>query len=104
MSEANIFLNINCNQCDQFFADNQDLKRHVNAKHILKMCTECDFTSMSICNMKTHKKTQHEHDNFEEESAFNKLLYNQTWKVRGFKDPISTLEAYRTKIQNAIKN
>ena len=48
--------NIKYNQCVQFFAENQDLKRHVNAKRTLKMCNECNFTPISIRDMKTLTK------------------------------------------------
>ena len=77
--------NIKCNQCDQYFAENQNLKRHVIAMHTLRTCNECDFKTKSLPEMKTHKKTKHDPDDYEEKSAFNKLFYNKTWKVTGFK-------------------
>ena len=54
--------------------------------------------------MKNHKDTQHEPDDFEEKSAFNQLLYQKTWKGRGFKDPLSTLGLYKAKISNTLKH
>ena len=96
--------NIKCNQCD-FLTDRDDnLKRHVIAMHTVKTCNECDFKTISLREMKTHKKTKHDPDDYEEESAFDKLFYNKTWKVRGFKDPISTLQIYKAKIQNTINH
>ena len=43
-------------------------------------------------------------DDFKEKSAFNKLIYQKTWKVRGFKDPLQTLQAYQAKIRNSMNN
>ena len=79
------------------------MKRHVIALHTVKTCNECDFKTISLSEMKSHKKTKHDPDDYEEESAFNKLFYNKTWKVRGFKDPISTLQVYKAKIQKLKK-
>ena len=70
----------------------------------MKRCNECDFTTLSQVEMKNHKDIQHEPDDFEEKSAFNKLLYQKTWKVRGFKDPLSTLQLYKAKIANTLKH
>ena len=96
--------NIKCEKCE-FITDKQlNMIQHVNAKHTLKSCNECDFTTLTQMEMKKHKKDHHEPDNFEEKSAFNKLLYQKTWKVRGFKDPLSTLQLYKVKIQNTIKH
>ena len=80
------------------------MKRHVIAMHTVKTCNECDFKTISLREMKTHKKTKHDPDDYEEELAFDKLFYNKTWKVRGFKDPISTLQIYKAKIQNTINH
>ena len=91
-------------QCD-FLTDRDDnMKRHVIGKQKVKICNECDFKTKSLREMKNHKKTKHDPDDYEEESAFNKLFYNKTWKVRGFKDPISTLQIYKAKIQNTINH
>ena len=54
--------------------------------------------------MKNHKDNQHEPDNFQEKSAFNKLIYQKTWKIRGFKDPLQTLQAYQAKIRNSMND
>ena len=68
-----------------------------------KTCNECDFTMKSRREMRNHKITQHEPDVFDEQSAFNNLFFDKTWKVRGMKDPMSTLQAYKPKIQNTTK-
>ena len=94
--------NIHCEQCDFVTDRGHILKRHIETKHTLKHCNECDFTTYVAAQLKKHKTTEHEPDDFEEESAFNRLLYNKTWKVRGFKDPISTLNAYKSKVKNTV--
>ena len=66
--------------------------------------SETNTKTISLREMKTHKKTKHDPDDYEEESAFDKLFYNKTWKVRGIKDPISTLQIYKAKIQNTINH
>ena len=47
---------------------------------------------------------QHKPDDFQEKSAFNKLIYQKTWKLRGFKDPLQTLQAYKVKIRNSMND
>ena len=83
--------NIRCEECE--FVTNRKfvLKRHIHAKHTLKKCNECDYTSLSQLDIKKHKNNQHAPDNATVESAFNKTLYNKTWKVRGNKDPLDVL-------------
>ena len=54
--------------------------------------------------MNKHKDNQHEPDNFQEKSAFNKLMYEKTYTVRGVHDPLSSLQAYKSKIRNDINN
>ena len=54
--------------------------------------------------MNKHKIAQHEPDHYEEKSVFNRLLYQTTWKVRGMKDPLHTLNVYKEKLNNAINN
>ena len=96
--------NVKCEQCE-FYTDTQvNLNQHINRIHALKRCDECDFTTSAQVEMKNHKDTQHEPDDFEEKSAFNMLLYQKTWRVRGFKDPISTLKLYKVKIANTLKH
>ena len=94
--------NIRCEHCNFVTDRNENLKRHINLIHTLKHCEECDFTTFSQQDFKKHKNTQHEPDHFEEKSAFDRVLYQKTWKVRGFKDPLYTLNAYKAKIRNAI--
>ena len=43
-------------------------------------------------------------EDFQEKSAFNKLIYQKSWKVRGFKDPLQTLQAYQAKIRNSMND
>ena len=94
--------NLKCDLCE-FHTDRQEnMKRHINAKHPIKNCNECEFQSYSTKELQKHKTTEHEPDDFEEESAFDRLIYKKTWKVRGFKDPISTLNAYKSKVKNTV--
>ena len=94
--------NIKCEQCN-FETDRNDMmKRHVKAMHTLKTCNECEFSTKSIREMKIHKRTQHEPDESEVNSAMNNLFYEKTWKVRGLKDPLSTLQVYKGKIRNTM--
>ena len=96
--------NLKCDECN-FVTDRKDLmNRHVHAKHILKKCNECEYTTLSKHDMKKHKNNQHEPDNFQEKSAFNKLMYEKTYTVRGVHDPLSSLQAYKSKIRNDINN
>ena len=70
----------------------------------VKICNECDFTSLSQEEMDNHKKNQHEPDDFYVDSAFNDTLVKKIWKVRGIKDPTLTLQAYNAKIRNTIQH
>jgi len=93
---------IKCEECD-FVTDRKGpLKRHIQAIHTLKKCNECEYTSLSLHNMKKHKKTQHASDNATVESAFNRTLYDKTWRVKGNKDPLDVLGIYKSKIRNEI--
>ena len=75
------------------------LKTHIQSKHILKKCNECEYATYSL---KDLKDNQHKRDDFPEKSAFNKFMYQKTWKVRGVHDPLSSLQAYKSKIRNEI--
>ena len=93
-----------CEECD-FVTDRKGLlKKHVNAKHTMKKCDECEYTTYSLKDLKNHKDNQHEPDDFQEKSAFNNLIYQKTWKIRGLKDPLQTLQAYQAKIRNSMNN
>ena len=70
--------NIKCNQCDFHTDRNDNMKRHVISMHTVKTCNECDFKTISLREIKTHKETKHDPDDYEEASAFNKLFYNKT--------------------------
>ena len=96
--------NIKCDQCDFVTDTNPALKKHVNAIHVIKVCNECDFETKSIRKMKRHKDTQHQPDDYFEKSAFNKLLYEKTWKVRGIIDPMIALTMYHPKIKNTVQH
>ena len=96
--------NVRCEYCNFVTDRNENLKRHHNLIHTQKHCEECDFTTFSQQDLKKHKNAQHEPDHFEEKSAFDRVLYQKTWKVRGFKDPLFTLNVYKAKIRNAINN
>jgi len=94
--------NIKCEECN-FVTDRKGaLNRHVYVKHILKKCNECEYATYSLKDLKIHKDNQHEHDDFQEKSAFNKFMFHKTWKVRGVHDPLSSLQAYESKIRNEI--
>ena len=95
---------IKCDQCDFVTDTNPALKKHVNAMHVVKGCNECDFKTKSRREMKRHKDTQHQPDDYYENSAFNKLLYEKTWKVRGNFDPLTVLQVYHPKIKNTIQH
>ena len=83
--------NVRCEQCNFVTDRNKNLKWHVNTIHTLKHCEECDFTTFNQKDLNKHKIAQHEPDHYEEKSAFNRLFYKKTWKVRGSKDPWHTL-------------
>ena len=58
----------------------------------------------SLKDLKNHKDNQHEPDDFQEKSAFNKFMYQKTWTVRGVHDPSSSLQSYKSKIRNEIRD
>ena len=95
--------NIKCDQCDFVTDRNHNMKKHINTMHVVKACNECDFKTKSLHEMKRHKDTQHQPDNYYEESAFNKLFYDKTWRVRGIIDPMTALTIYYPKIKNTIQ-
>ena len=66
-------------------------------------CDECDFKTKSEPEMNRHKATQHQPDDYYEKSAFNKLLYEKTWRVRGVIDPMMALRIYYPKVKNTIQ-
>jgi hypothetical protein len=68
------------------------------------MCNECDFKTKSLGEMKRHKDTQHQPDDYHEESAFKKLFYDKIWRVRGKIDPLSALQVYKPKIKSTIQH
>ena len=96
--------NIKCDQCDFVTDRNHNMKKHVNTMHMDKVCNECDFKTKSIREMKSHKNTQHQPDDYYEQSAFDKLIYNKTWRVRGIIDPMIALTIYHPKIRNTIQH
>ena len=96
--------NIHCEQCDFVTDRGHILKRHIETKHTLKHCNECDFTTYVAAQLKKHRLASHEPDVYDEESAFDKTLYKKTWKIRGFKDPLSVLASYKAKIKNTISD
>jgi hypothetical protein len=71
---------------------------------MVKGCNECDFKTKSLREMKRHKDTQHQPDDYYENSAFNKLIYDKTWRVRGIIDPMMALTIYHPKIKNTIQH
>ena len=96
--------NVKCDQCDFVTDTNPALKKHVNAMHVIKECNECDFKTKSTREMKRHKDIQHQPDDYYENSAFNKLIYDKTWRVRGIIDPMMALTIYHAKIKNTIQH
>ena len=69
----------------------------------MKKCAECEYSTYSPKDLKNHKDNQHEPDDFREKSAYDKLIYQKSWRVRGFKDSL-TLQAYQTKIRNSMND
>ena len=96
--------NIRCDQCEYVTDSNNKLKRHVHVKHEVKTCNECEFSTTSLHKLKNHKKTQHPPDDFYEEQAFKKALYNKIWRVRGVQDLMEGLKVYKPKIQNTLRD
>ena len=94
--------NIRCDQCEYVTDSNNKLKRHVHVKHEVKTCNECEFSTTSLHKLKNHKKTQHPPDDFYEEQAFNKAVYNKIWRVRGVRDLMEGLRVYKPKIKNTL--
>ena len=104
-------------ECDICFKTmrSDHLDRHHRNKHSLghftssstkennKVCNECDFKTKSEPEMNRHKATEHQPDDYYEKSAFNKLLYEKTWRVRGIIDPMIALTIYYPKIKNTIQ-
>ena len=93
-----------CDHCDFVSDRNHNMKKHVNAMHMIKICNECDFKTKSLREMKRHKDTQHQPDDYFEKSAFKKLIYDKTWRVRGKIDPLTALKVYQPKIKNTIQH
>ena len=93
-----------CDHCDFVTDRNHNMKKHVNAMHMVKGCNECDFKTKSLREMKSHKDTQHQPDDYYENSAFNKLIYDKAWRVRGIIDPMMALTIYHPKIKNTIQH
>merc|ERR1712055_553401 len=77
---------------------------HIQAKHTTKKCNECEYTSLSLHDMKKHKNTRHASDNATVNSAFNRTLCDKTWIVKGNKDPLGVLGIYKSKIRNEIRD
>ena len=96
--------NLKCELCEYVTERIENMKRHKEAKHEVKNCDECDFTTTSLREMKKHKNSEHPPDEFYEEQAFNKLLYNKIWHVDGMKDLLVALHAYKPKIRNTLKD
>ena len=96
--------NVKCDQCEYVTDSNNKLKRHVHVKHEVKTCNECEFSTTSLHKLKNHKKTQHPPDDFYEEQAFKKALYNKIWRVRGVQDLMEGLKVYKPKIQNTLRD
>ena len=96
--------NVKCDQCEYVTDSNNKLKRHVHVKHEVKTCNECEFSTTSLHKLKNHKKTQHPPDDFYEEQAFKKALYNKIWRVRGMQDLMEVLKVYKPKIHNTLRD
>ena len=43
------------------------MKKRVNAMHMVKTCNECDFKTKSRIEIKRHKDTQHQPDDYYEQ-------------------------------------
>ena len=110
-----------CNFCDYRSNDRKTLKRHENDKHEHELfkCLQCDYRSgrkdmlkrhihaMHVeknikHKLKNHKEAQHPPDDFYEKQAFQKTLYNKTWRLRGVRDLLIGLKVYKPKIKNTL--
>merc|ERR1712240_687730 len=94
--------NIKCDQCEYVTDSNNKLKRHVHVRHEVKSCNECEFNTTSLHELKKHKEAQHPPDDFYEKQAFQKTLYNETWRLRGVRDLLRGLKVYKQKIKNTL--
>ena len=54
---------------------------HVTVKHTLQRYNECKFATLTSKELKPHKEAEHEPDEGEEQSIFDKAGYKKTWKV-----------------------
>ena len=96
--------NIKCDQCEYVTDSNSKLKRHVYVKHEVKTCNKCEFSTTSLHKLKNHKKTQHPPDDFYEEHAFKKALYNKIWRLRGVRDLMEGLKVYKPMIKITLRD
>ena len=96
--------NIKCDHCEYVTDSNNKLKRHVHVKHEVKTCNKCEFSTTYLHKLKTHKKTQHPPDDFYEEHAFKKALYNKVWRLKGVRDLLEALKVYKPMIKITLRD
>ena len=84
--------NVKWEQCD-FVTDRNDiLKIYVQTRHILKKWNECEYTILSLQQLKKNICIININLTiFKKKSALNKLFYQKTWKLRGVRNPLSFL-------------
>ena len=95
--------NMKCDKCEFRTNRKENLQRHIREKHVLKECNECEFATYVTAELKKHKSS-HVPDDIEEESAFKKLVYKKTWKIRELYGPLSALSSYKRKVRTTISD
>ena len=123
MSEKRAFP---CNECSSIFKQKKNLQQHMKKQHGLKKykCNYCNFRSDNQFNLSRHEKTMHENEVFRCEQCEyttprkDKLRRHIRSKhleknmkcehcnivIRGYKDPLDTLNVYKAKIRNTINH
>merc|ERR1711947_1883 len=98
-----------CVQCNYTYTREDNLQRHIRSKHIEKdiKCVQCDFVTDRKEALKIHIQAKHtlkKCDECEYSTYSLKDLNHKTWRVRGSKDPLQTLQAYQAKIRNSMND
>ena len=75
---------LKCNLCQKQFSNNKDLQSH-RMKHFV--------------NEEIHSD---QNDEYEEQSAFSNKLIDRKWILKDYKDPIKTLQSFRSRILNLL--
>ena len=92
-----------CDQCTSSFRRKGDLENHKRRKHTIKKCDECEFTTYKNVELSNHVMRVHPPDYYTEESAFNRMFVNITFKIKDETSLMETLENYRGKVKKILK-